>query len=198
MNKGQYWILNVLVERGCAIHLIDSDNVDQHFSPGHGLDRQELVDTLDSLFQRGDLSAERLIDGSDEDFSPTRSEIATALLSKVSNVTIFLTPQGGALWEEFSAPNWDHYIREEWGEDDWWGASAVECHLAERFLDTPQVQSRIVPGTMMWDKPSPWEATYWKTLPAGCRVRFRLVPAEDECNPWPEPDANWYFNYFGG
>lgn len=38
---------------------------------------------------------------------------------------------------------------------------------------------RVVPGSERWDAVRPWQATYWKELPAGHRVRF----AFDECEP---------------
>jgi hypothetical protein len=198
MNKGQCWILNALVKGGCLLSLIDPDNIDWHFSPSHGLNRSQLIDALDSLFQSGDLIAERCLDGSEEVFVPTISEIAIILASRETNVSLFLTPKGGGHWEEFSDPDWDRYIGAEWGNDDWWGASSADRRLVVRYLDAPEVQARIMPGTVVWDEPSPFQATYWKTLPFGCRVRFRLLPASEdgECHPWPNSDEGWYSNCF--
>ncbi len=40
----------------------------------------------------------------------------------------------------------------------------------------------VVPGSEKWEELSPWQATYWKALPRGNRVRFLIARNPD----WPE------------
>jgi hypothetical protein len=211
MNKAYQWVLNILVEVGCAIQLLDPTVVDIHFPTNHGLSRSQLASLLEQLLQVEDLVAER--DDVDMEQEPivlslNRAEIEALLSSDGDDVSLFLTPQGGAHWETVASPDWGRYISNDTRGDQWLVAS-MDLALIEKYLARQDVQAHIVPGTLEWELVTPWQATYWKILPSAHCARFKyieyivnLTPEEAqywedptdaaESLPWAEPAEDWY------
>jgi hypothetical protein len=60
-----------------------------------------------------------------------------------------------------------------------------------------------VPGSKHWDVLEPWQATYWKVLPLGHRMRFSydVPPPEPGFDPtawaWLKEIQNWYTPFSG-
>jgi hypothetical protein len=94
-----------------------------------------------------------------------------------------LTPEGGAAWEAIAHPDWNRYIYESSGTDDTEVICADEARL-ERYAFSPfhQHNQKTVPGTVSRDRLEPWDATYWKQLPFGHRIRYRYESTEEPCD----------------
>ncbi len=70
----------------------------------------------------------------------------------------------------------------------------------------------VVPDSVRRDILTPWQATYWKTLPIGYRTRFlylsqeeipeepqeyeHYVKDQEKAMAWIEQLDQWYHNYF--
>ena len=69
----------------------------------------------------------------------------------------------------------------------------------------------IIPNTVVWETLTPWQATYWKTLPVGYQVRYQyrilesdemqkqsqeLLEQESEAKKYYFRICNWYTDYY--
>ena len=80
-----------------------------------------------------------------------------------------LTPEGGAQWEAFAAPDWQRYIDAssrltDDGKGIIWEVICVDKKWLEAYFKSmcfydPQDVSL---ATVEWDYITPWDATYWK------------------------------------
>ncbi|MDM9384717.1 hypothetical protein QUB80_29085 [Chlorogloeopsis sp. ULAP01] len=126
----------------------------------------------------------------------------------------YLTSQGGARWESVAHPDWDRYcvVNIGFNESGEIAESQVICpskQFVEKFLSINCYVSAVVhvPGTEVWDVLEPWQATYWKNLPKGYRVRFQgshnewsidsdtspeWIEANDQANEWYWEFRQWY------
>jgi hypothetical protein len=105
-----------------------------------------------------------------------------------------LTPTGGAEWERAARPDWGRYVeRSEERHDD---GAPVEHEILSPSAARAEAYLDFVRGDRLWYGPvsnesiardviRPWEATYWKTLPEGHRIRFRTGPGPERM---PTPD----------
>lgn len=116
INRGEYWVINAALEASLFFSALAVENLEETFNiKGHGLNYSQLVDTLDCLFQRGDLIAyySQSIQKSYPNwniFIPNKQEIIAGLQGNlVSNICYKLTAQGGTRWESVSNPNWNRY-----------------------------------------------------------------------------------------
>jgi hypothetical protein len=209
MDKREYWFLDSVIEARCPLVWLVSNDLEETLNKRHhGLKRHELVSVLNRLFQRGDLLAKRK-EGSISNgfFVPAQIEIEEALDGRL-NCFYGLTSQGGARWEEVSQPHWERYI------SDWVYAEPQEGEiigsdrdLVEQYDSLSQYDSDIsvVPGSKHWDVLRPWQATYWKELPVGHRLRFKYEwlerTPESKTDPkiseWFKKIHNWYTPYTG-
>ena len=60
----------------------------------------------------------------------------------------------------------------------------------------------VIPGSKHWDVLRPWQATYWKELPVGHRLRFNyewvarsFEPTDPKISEWFKEIHNWYTPY---
>ena len=87
---------------------------------------------------------------------------------------------------------WSRYVEGGWLEEDGTtelvggSRAAVESYLAQCEYVVPYLTN-----APQWDTVSPWEATYWKTLPLGHRGCFRLSIKEEGSVSWPYR-TDWY------
>jgi hypothetical protein len=182
LSRAEYWLLETVVTFTTPLHYLVAENLEQILNkPTHGLPAQRLIDVLAGLFDRGWIEA----DGFEDETAPRpldRQEIARALAQPVGGTTegkwrYQLTAAGGAVWESFAAPDWDRFLDIGIGmpEDGGEFIGASEKRL-RRYLALVHHQGyRVVPGSEQWDVVRPWQATYWKELPAGHRVRFSFT-----------------------
>ena len=182
LTRAEYWLLESVVEYSMPFCVLAFEEIDEALNkPGHGLDRRSLLDVLDDLTHRGLIAAH---DDQREGFAPTREEIDAALDeptggSDLPSTYYHLTPEGGRQWEAFAAPDWDAFIDVVYGTDvgDRWEEGSLICAtkpLVERFLEGLQhLGIHVQPDSPTWDVLEPWQATYWKQLPMGHRVRYQ-------------------------
>jgi hypothetical protein len=210
MDEGEYWLLDSVVEAWYPLKWLVSDEVEVSFNRRHhGLSHGELIDTLGRLFARGELLAERRENSAlRQRFTPTGAELEEALAGRF-DISYGLTPQGGARWEAVSAPDWQRYLRAcvfaDPAEGEIVGSDRA---LVEKYdsLSHHAWAISVVAGSRRWDVLKPWQATYWKELPAGHRVRFSfkwtVTPAATEMEApgvreWFAQINKWYTPYAG-
>jgi len=182
MNRNEYWLLNSAVEGWYPLVWLVCDNVEEVFNKRHhGLQRDELVSVLAELFRRGDLLAQRVEKFIEKEiFTPTRAEIEAALDDRV-RCYYGLTSQGGAKWEEVSRPQWERYITAGVYADPQEGeVIGSDRQLVEKYdsLSDYVTDISVIAGSRRWDVLEPWQATYWKELPLGHRLRFKYEVKE--------------------
>ena len=97
-----------------------------------------------------------------------------------------LTEKGGSIWEAFAAPEWNRFIDESYGRDEETLQDNIGCLISanEELLinyfehgdlgEFPAHRDKV-----KWDIFKPWNATYWKTIPVGHRVRFEYVEGHE-------------------
>jgi hypothetical protein len=90
----------------------------------------------------------------------------------VPEISYGVTPGGGALWEAFVHPRWEHYVLKDFHAD---GQRGTLTSLSEHFLvayakDARQVGFDTLLESML--RVGPWQATHWKTLDSGYRLSF--------------------------
>lgn len=206
IGPAEYWLLNAVVEAEYALHWLVAENLEEMFNaPGHGLRRAELIAVLTRLFQAGDLFAverERLVPV--RTLVPTPQELEAALCGQL-DLTYGLTAHGGARWEAVSQPDWTHFVSVSYGSDDaeliGLDRQIVERYLAWQHYHWPEMV--VSAATIVWDVLTPWAATYWKQLPGGHRVRYKLrhqprvwVETPPQISAWFQGLAHWYTHPF--
>lgn len=207
MDKAEYWLLDSVVEGWYPLWWLVAENIEGAFNKrNHGLNRDELVSVLDRLFRRGDLLAKRMEKSVSKGFFiPTQTQIEEELDRRPS-CFYGLTSQGGTRWEEVSQPHWERYITASVCLDPQEGEIiGSDRQMVEKYdsLSDYLLSVSVVPGSKQWDVLEPWQATYWKVLPLGHRVRFSYEPVdlspdrrEDlAASEWLKEIHNWYTPY---
>jgi hypothetical protein len=79
------------------------------------------------------------------------------------------------------------------------------------LIDHGNSRAYIIPGTELWETLTPFQPTYWKTLPIGYQVRYetkivefdesakrdpKLIEREKQAKNWCYSTRIWYTNYF--
>lgn len=200
MEAAEYWILEAVIDGMYLLSALREDLVEEAFNRrGHGLNRIQLVDTLDAMFSRGEIIAEREVDrqmGTGEQFTPTRNEIAE-LLAKPQRVRYGMTDFGAVLWEEISQPDWNRYA---YGELSLWDYVSMteSCNerLLHEYLSRGDLKRWIV-SEVSWKTLQNYQATYWKLLPIGYQINFQVKQGnEGRGFPIAQPEPDWYTNPF--
>jgi hypothetical protein len=213
MDKDEYWLLDSVVEGWVQLRWLAAKNVGEVLNKrDHDLSRDALIKVLNRLLRRGDLLAQRTEKFVEKEiFIPTQTDIEEALSGRLE-CFYGLTLQGGARWEEVSKPQWERYLT-AWVSADPWEGEIVGSDLRMvkkdvSFSDYLMLGGSIVPGSKRWDVLKPWQATYWKVLPKGHRVRFSCYEPKERRPEWRVRDDrehwewikevnNWYTRYTG-
>jgi hypothetical protein len=121
-----------------------------------------------------------------------------------------VTGRGGARWETFSQPQWEHFYDEGYGPDSYEAeiTAPTRGFIEERLALVPydSLIKTIVPESVQWSVLQPWQATYWKQLPIGYHVEFTYLPLTEvetltRATPpewvqaWYQRVGRWYTNY---
>jgi hypothetical protein len=208
MEKDEYWLLDSVVEARLSLKCLVSEDIEARLNKrSHGLNRDELIEVLRDLFQRGDLLAKRMEKSVSKGFFiPSQTEIEDAFDGRL---TCFygLTLQGGARWEEVSQPHWERYIYDVVSAEPREGKTiGTDRDLVEQYDSMGQYDSDIlvIPGSKQWDVLRPWQATYWKELAVGHRLRFKYEwvgrspePPDPKIWEWFKKIRSWYTPYNG-
>jgi hypothetical protein len=186
LDRREYWILAVAIRSWIPVAVLAEPNRAEIFNlPGPSFTPIELLETLDRLFQRGDLVAqqEHERDNGQNAFTPARHEVEAALANEIK-LYYRLTTQGGARWEAAVRPRWNLFICARCdSETRQCVATASERQLVEQYLAARPYQSiggSRIKGTESWEVLRPWQATYWKTLAVGHQVRYRVESGGNE------------------
>jgi len=206
-TRGEYWLLETVVEMGVSVRSLASDDVALGFNkPSHGLSRPALARTILSLTSKGLIA---FTDGLGEKVEPDELGIRKQLNNEVSQpgeaIIYFLTAEGGRQWESFAAPDWNSYLAQSFSSVHEAEGEALLIHAdrsrLQRFLNEVNRADHwyeVMPGTIQWEVLSPWQATYWKQLPVGHQAKFRYRRKElqrDSMMPFIEALENnrgWY------
>ena len=212
-TRGEYWLLETVVESLFPVSgLTDSDFEFSLNKKGHGLTRDALIETLHRLIASGLIYAENKVDAP----ISTHQQIERALnepgwqvepveqMEPVDWRTITyygLTPEGGAQWEAFAAPDWQEYIDASARLTDdekgiIWEVICVDKAWLERYFESKcfYEPAEVSLATVGWDYIAPWDATYWKQLEGGHRIRFQEQDETEAQNvrSYPLADPEWF------
>ena len=211
-TRGEYWLLETAVEsRFPVADLMDNDIDVTLNKKGHGLTRDALLETLYRLIASGLISAENEVDG----VISTHPHIERALNEPIRRIprvgerkrTYYrLTPEGGAQWEAFAAPDWQKYIRTsrhlsddpDHSDPSIWEAICADKAMLESYFKSKCFYDakHVSLETVAWDYIAPWDVTYWKQLEGAHRVRFHSQDQTGAQNAkrYPLPKPEWYLN----
>jgi hypothetical protein len=190
-TRGEYWLLDAVVEYRLGIDVAAREDVAEALNrQTHGLSRPELADTLMGLLGKCLIQMTR---PDDSLVFPEREAVVAAMdqgYKQPGNLTYGLTAEGGRLWEQFTRPEWNRFVartssRLEDEEEDVEEHEYV-CACKERLEGCLKLNRLALcymeEGSAKWDMVEPWQATYWKQLPRGHRLRFR---GSVECKHFP-------------
>lgn len=207
MNRGEYWLLEAVVEFPVGLSSLVHPQIEVFFNkPGHNMERGTLIGALRNHFTRGHLIA---FQENREPFVPTASELDDALHHlppgecRWSSPCYGLTAKGGAMWEALAQPDWRRYLSYESSSDDDWNTQIGEVTCADRLFaqqyisGLPELGIEVLAGPSDAERVAPWQATYWKTLPEGFRFHFRCRDREERVDGsrvprWFTEMEQWY------
>jgi hypothetical protein len=178
MDRHERWVLEVVVSLRHPLRaLFDSPEgtVEWFNRAHHGLAPAEMVALLRRLLADGLIY---LSPGRDAELHDVGEELRRLIEVPWSGPwfrsTFYgLTAKGGAAWEAVARPNWNRYIDASFGTDPddaeviCADAARAEGYVFSPFQDWPPIQ-----GSVRRDRLEPWDATYWKQLPVGHRLRY--------------------------
>ena len=192
MDKLEYWFLDTAVEMVIGLSWVIPDEKYGTLGINRAplnLTVTKIADMLHSLFQQGDLLVTTPSDLNDfgftRGFTPSYTDIKAALEGQFP-LFYFLIPQGGVRWESVSRPKWEWYFKWVEGTEpiDEGDLACANRELAEKLLalchllSSGNCHSYLIAGTEVWERLTPWQPTYWKTLPVGYRVRYQRSSIE--------------------
>ncbi|EPX59579.1 hypothetical protein D187_002740 [Cystobacter fuscus DSM 2262] len=149
---------------------------------GHGLSFEALHEKLVSLSERDliqvySVENEQQVMLACEDFGRALAE------SRPRGSDTFayqLTARGGATWEHYARPDWSRYLTA------WSSLEPRECVIEANSREAAEAEYRLhevdgsghqpVAESKRGEALVPWQATYWKVLPTGYRLRYDWVP----------------------
>lgn len=190
----QHWLLNFVVDGMYPLAMFRQEYSEHVISDPPELPYERLVTVLHHLFQRGDIIAQRMNrfptpPGSC--FVPTLAEIEESI-EGTDFLHYGLTAQGGTRWEQLVQPPWAHYICDSYYPTESAGdvSGGDQHHVAAFFAVVPYLRE-VISESVIWEVVTPWQATYWKTLPVSYRVRYHCVPQDEDAPHREIPDWVW-------
>lgn len=187
LSRGEYWLLESVVEFGFSLSLLVDPELDQALNKtAHGLSRDELFETLLRLVHNGWIK----LSAYDEPERLNHHDVRTILERELTlprdpsqySVGFKLTALGGTTWESFAHPTWKRFVRFDDEEDGYRSYCGVDRKQIESYLRYAEgIEFIRVPGDITWEELSPFDALYWKQMDNGYRVRFPIA-VNDEGN----------------
>ena len=208
-TRGEYWLLENVVEDECAIGALMDSELELHPNKkGHGLTRTSLVEVLHRLLALGLIYAKSEATG----FISTHEQIKRALDEMKSRdidavgeekLTCYgLTEEGSVQWEAFAAPDWHRYIKEgfqviDGSEYRAWEVMCADKDNLESYFESMYFHYPIEMSlaSVEWDYIAPWQATYWKQLDGAYRLRFQARDEREAENAEPSPPPSMEYFY---
>jgi hypothetical protein len=219
MEQSRYWLLDLVCTSTFPLSILIQDELAMivNKSEGHGLNRAELVSTLQQLFEEGILKAYSYENSGILPMAANlKIEDIEDAISGNLNIYYGLTSFGGEQWEKLSKPNWDFYVT-GWNPDWNFVASSQEYQeevffygsnrqVLERYLLLLQYKLNIdiLSDSKIWEAQIPFLVRYWKTLPSGWRINCRIkktdrylgIEMPSEYIRLKDRVENWYTNPF--
>lgn len=207
LSRAEYWLLETVVTTPLQVYSLAVPNLAEELNkPTHGLTPPRLADVLAGLFDRGWITASQATEADGPCRRMAADEIARELAEAAKPAddvrwtwTYQLTAAGGAVWESFAAPNWGRFIDVGYLWDERVGefCAASEEPLRRYLGYVHHFGYRVHPGSERWDILEPWQATYWKSLPYGHRLRFDFTFDESSARGGDVPSQaftlpDWY------
>ena len=187
MDEHERWVLEAAVDLKLPVRVITGPDAGQRLNrPHHGLDPEGVIEVLRRLLRQGAIALFR--DGQDQHHQAEEDlravvEQGHAGPSPPGSCFYGLTASGGELWEAVAQPAWARYLDASYGIDP--NDAEVICADPVRlnhYVSSKYQQYRPISGTVCRDHVKPWQATYWKMLPLGHRIRYSYDP-DDRSRP---------------
>lgn len=187
-TRGEYWILNSVVESAIPICWLDWENIEQVLNKStHGMNRRQLEDTFLEMSEKGLIDVYVSGEWNRKVFL-TPEKLDTAFDEKQHPKCLYyrLSPKGGIYWEAFALPNWNYYICEAYTEQDNSGYEngeiiCLNSEVLKKYFDSLCYQTlHIEASSVDRNELQPWQATYWKKLPIGYSVQFKYRNMETQ------------------
>jgi hypothetical protein len=206
LRKIDYWFLNLASSHPAYLRMIMPDDHPSMSKKCINLrtpriNTKEVIDSLNRLFQEGLLLAikhslyEALYAASwsepslDEliplGFIPSADEIQREFIYEEPSppeeeaLSIFLTHQGGKLWELIFQPEWNKYFARG-GDGVVHKLYCVNPDIGRKLIEMSHLLSyddesscHLISGTEMWEEITPWRVNNWKILPVGYCVSYQ-------------------------
>ena len=185
LSRGEYWILESVTALKYPLHILFGPNLEQWMNKrGHGLPKDEIIDTLLSMLDEDMIILKRR--GEVVNFSSKDDMLhyldATYDMSNYADWVYYeLSSKGGAVWEQFASPEWDRFIHSDYVE---YNPDHIKIKqkivltcgnkgwLEHYFRSLQYHEYEVLAESIKQSTVEPWQATYWKTLPKGHRIEF--------------------------
>lgn len=164
MNAESLLLIDCLSDAPTSIKLLESEDADLVFNRDFFLKKENIVEQLLILENEGLIYANMPL-------------CLNLTVEEKQEITIYLTHDGGKLWEKMFNPDWIKYHCDTWDvekeETDEIYVEAGSVETIELFLS--YYESGMLTGSLgNMSIISPWFPTYWKTLDIGYSVKFSV------------------------
>jgi hypothetical protein len=193
MKHGEAWLLETLAMFRLPVYCLtrNEHRMREWLNRGHhGLATNELVQTLQRLFESGDIEAFSDYDD-DHGFCPSESQLQAAIQKRDKNMTCSVSRQGWARWESLANPDWRRYF-EDIGRD----GSHMEITAGSRdrlleIVDNAEILWRVKMNShaLVIERIAPWEPFPWKRLPEGFRANVPYEEIPSMFRSWEDAEA---------
>lgn len=192
-----YLLLDYISEYAGLLDEFGRPDVDLAMNkPHHRLHAIDLTSRLIKLMEHELIS----FDQNDKVYSPS-FPIILELLESISqtpctqlssselgwNIWVQLTAKGGSYWESFFAPQWNRFHIHGIGEDEagtgYWNVEYGSRDLLQESIDIWREYLDIQQKDICIEKITPWQATYWKSLPEGYKASFTVKNMDSSFTP---------------
>jgi hypothetical protein len=183
LSRGEFWLLGAVVEfpiRLSPLVYAKPDDLEALYNRQyHGLNPDQLLDSLVSLSEHGWIECDRSSAYEvDDSFKPTRDELKSALFAKESDdqdqLAIRLTSTGGDAWDGFVRPKWDRYFGYLEGDGQVEMISQNRSLLESYIKTANKVSFHMIPDSAVWSIQTPAKLLYWKTVPQAHCVTLQI------------------------
>ncbi len=212
MNEAIYRILDFVHGGWWPLWVLTSDNLAEIMNrrKGHELTHTALVETLHAAYHNGWIAGRRY--ENDDWEHPIDTELNSLNIEKgltrEFDIYYGLSSLGGVQWETLSKPQWSLYID--------CGVSHGTLTIRTSSRRNAQIEVAALPymwqevavlSTAEWELLTPWQTTYWKTLPRGWQLICQTVESDDPNHSFlsnmppklrklKDKFWNWYTNPF--
>ncbi|QVL34404.1 hypothetical protein KIH39_11000 [Telmatocola sphagniphila] len=191
LSRCEYWILNQLAHLCFEPFWFDDRHAGGALNTqSHGLDNSQLAATLHYHYSKDWIRFETF---DEQPLHFSLEDIVAAIEPKENQVRSFacITELGGAIWESFAKPNWGTYLQHHGSVNSDDETEEIEILATDRrkidsylllldqYFENGQFWC-VDRSTLREELLSPFNVTYWKQLPQGYRLTFRMIRRESD------------------